>query len=887
MLERDVVGLGGNRREGRIGGHGRKMVAATSHASVQRLSCLFESRAAPDATRLTSLTRLRPHLLLPVIGAAAALLLSAPALGAGTLTSEQVALTGGGIQQSPAIAVDPDAPLRAAVVADDGSAGGPFPRTTVASSTDWSSGPWPSSSLAHQGPSNSAGQPDIAWGIDHTGPTTQKVYLVEDASGSGGSLCTAFNSGIFFSSSDDGGAHWDTALQASSGSAFTQAIEPAIAADRSTGRVYVAYTRLDYSTMGCTGAPDSSQIFMLYSDNDGLSWGTGARRVSPLATSGSAHFRSPSLAVLPDGRVIVAFRDDSKAQIETETCTTPTPPSGNYCGSSAGFVGPSTVVGDATSPAVVSGVAGAPAPSVVAAGGRVTVAWHANAPNGVRAFAAMSRDGGATFGPAQQIDPDAPGNQVAPRLAATANGRVDVAYLWDTSGTGVVSATTASAAPPLPGATAEAWGNPVIVQAVGAQAATGIPGIAPLGRRLGVATSWVPMTTPLSPLPATVVAFTDSSGAGGTQDVHVVGLLHGTTAPVIAAQTVTASKNVSTIVHVDATDADGDPLTWSTGAQPTTSGSSVSTADAARGEFAFNAANVVGTDTFEAVAADGVPGHEARAMVTVDVVNDPPKVTCSTLIAVKNTPRPIQVSECASDPNRDPVSISLDGATGGTVERTNGTWYFVPTHDSTAAGSFFLRASDGDKSSLPAKVSVTIVSETGPVHLDVKNAGKTLRIATGMAVRMTGSAVDAAGHDVGITWDFGDHTRTATGRWVSHRFRAPGTFTVKAGAGTAVSKIKVVVRRRAVELMGVPQVFDGVLQLRVRTREAGTLLLRADSRSHTMTVPAGLTDRALAIQVTTGPLVRLTLRLTPSKKSPGLPVRSVRRLVMVSPLSGG
>ena len=73
-------------------------------------------------------------------------------------------------------------------------------------------------------------------------------------------------------------------------------------------------------------------------------------------------------------------------------------------------------------------------------------------------------------------------------------------------------------------------------------------------------------------------------------------------------------------------------------------------------------------------------------MVTVDVVNDPPKVTCSTLIAVKNTPRPIQVSECVSDPNRDPVSISLDGATGGTVERTNGTWYFVPTHDSTRGG---------------------------------------------------------------------------------------------------------------------------------------------------------------------------------------------------------
>ena len=101
---------------------------------------------------------------------------------------------------------------------------------------------------------------------------------------------------------------------------------------------------------------------------------------------------------------------------------------------------------------------------MVAAGGRVTVAWHASTGAGVRAFAAMSTDGGATFGPPQQIDPQGTGNQVAPELAATPAGRVDVAYLWDASGTGIVSATAASAAPPLPGATTEAWGNPVVVQ---------------------------------------------------------------------------------------------------------------------------------------------------------------------------------------------------------------------------------------------------------------------------------------------------------------------------------------------------------------------------------------------------------------------------------------
>ena len=40
-------------------------------------------------------------------------------------------------------------------------------------------------------------------------------------------------------------------------------------------------------------------------------------------------------------------------------------------------------------------------------------------------------DGGVTFGAPQQIDPDQGGNQFNPGLAATAAGRVDVAYLWD------------------------------------------------------------------------------------------------------------------------------------------------------------------------------------------------------------------------------------------------------------------------------------------------------------------------------------------------------------------------------------------------------------------------------------------------------------------------
>ncbi len=389
------------------------------------------------------------------MGAAVALLLSAPALGAGVLTTEQVAIGGAGAQQNPAIAIDPDAPLNAAVVAEDLSGGGLFPRTVTASSLDWSGAAWPAATLPHPGQSPSAGQPDLAWGVDGSGsgsgpgPGSEVVYLVEEAS-TNNSICTPGNDGVFFSSSDDGGAHWDTSLPVTTGAARTETIEPAIAADRNTpGRVYIAYSRLTFADANCNGSPLDSEIYLIYSTNGGGSW-FQPRRVSPISSSGTDHYRDPSLAVLPDGRVIVAFRNEPSEQVETETCTfLPAPPATNYCGApTSGLVGASTVVGNV-------GGSGLPAPSVVAAGGRVTVAWSAPSGDAVRAFAAMSMDGGASFGRAQQIDPDHAGNQFNPRLAATAGGRVDVAYLWDPTGTGVVSATTASAAAPLPGATTQ------------------------------------------------------------------------------------------------------------------------------------------------------------------------------------------------------------------------------------------------------------------------------------------------------------------------------------------------------------------------------------------------------------------------------------------------
>ena len=243
----------------------------------------------------------------------------------------------------------------------------------------------------------------------------------------------------------------------------------------------------------------------------------------------------------------------------------------------------------------------------------------------------------------------------------------------------------------------------------------------------------------------------------------------------------------------------------------------------------------------------------------------------------------IPVASCVTDPNKDPVTVDLDSATGGTVQRVSGTWFFKPAPKSTAPGSFVMHATDdGGLQAVPVRVTVTIAADATPVTLVVANT-KPRVLTRGLALRLSGVALDQAGKPRTISWDFGDKTPPASGANVAHRFRNPGTFFVTATASTAPPvRIKVMVRQPAVEVVGAPSVEDGVMPLRVRTRVAGKLPLRVDSRSQTISVPSGLTVQTLRIQVTTGPLVRLTLRLTPRKKTV-LQALRMRQLVLVSP----
>ena len=477
---------------------------------------------------------------------------------------------------------------------------------------------------------------------------------------------------------------------------------------RATGRVYVASSAL-VGRARLRRRADSSQIWLAYSDNEGFSWTT--RRASPLA--GTATIAVPRSTCLPDGRVVVAFRNDAtpSPQIETETCVSPTPRGQHpLCGGGASAVGPSTVVGDASAPGLVSGLVGPPTPSVVAAGGRVTVAWHASAANGVRAVAAMSTDGGATFGPAQQIDPFGPGNQVAPQLAATAGGRVDAAYLWDSGGgvqATVVSAGPRSRArPPRPGHSPSSCRQPPP-----ARRRRPSPARRRRSARLGLATAAVhrrarrPRAWSRSPARRRVRTCASSGSCTGRRSDD-------------RRSTVKASKNTTTSVHVDGRDEDGDPLTWSTGAQPSATASRVTSriprAATSRSAPPTSRAPTPSRRSRTTACRVTRRGDDHRQHRQRPARRS---IARRSYAREDTPPRTCDVLACVSDPNQDPLTVDLDGAQGGKVERVAGTWRFVPASQSIAPGSFLLhvRDNDPDTPAVTARMTVVISKAIGKV----------------------------------------------------------------------------------------------------------------------------------------------------------------------------
>ena len=538
--------------------------------------------------------RPRPHVLVLVIGAAAVLLVSAPALGAAWLSPELPALSAAQIEHSPAIAVDPGAPTRAAVVADDGLVG------AAAAHRRGLDGRLVDGLERRRRRCRTPARPPP---VRPTSPGACRARRTSTRSSWARTAATSatLQSGIFFSISSNAGASYDSApigRSATRPSARRSSRRsPSIAASAaSTSRS----RRLDLGLAGCSGTPDSSQISLAYSDISAPRSGRPGRRAASPRSRRPARSLPQPRARRPARRArrrrVPQRRRGEPADRDRDVHLALARRRANYCGApTPGIVGASTVVGDATAPALVSGLVGradaerrrrgrARRPSP---GTRAPAAPCARSPRCRRTAARRS-------GRRSRSTRRAPGNQVAPELAATAGGRVDVAYLWD-AGAGSVARPSASAPTaarrarrPRPGR------NPSSCSPSAPASATPITGqAAPLGQGLGVATSSVSHSA--EPAPADRRRVHRHVGRAARTSTSS-GLLHGTTAPVDRrADGARRPRTSTTIVHVTGERRRRRPAHLVGRAAATRARARAwRSRTRARGDFAFTAANVGG-----------------------------------------------------------------------------------------------------------------------------------------------------------------------------------------------------------------------------------------------------------------------------------------------------
>src|SRR2546425_88550 len=165
--------------------------------------------------------------------------------------------------------------------------------------------------------------------------------------------------------------------------------------------------------------------------------------------------------------------------------------------------------------------------------------------------------------------------------------------------------------------------------------------------------------------------------AAATVSLTVVHVNH---APVAAAQTVTTAEDTAKAVVLTASDADGDPLTYSVVAGPT-HGALSGTAP----NLTYTpAANYNGPDSFTFKANDGtVDSSAATVSITVTAVNDPPVAANDSYAATEDTVLTIAAPAVLSNDNAVdgaplPALIVVAPGHGSVTLNANGSFTYTP-----------------------------------------------------------------------------------------------------------------------------------------------------------------------------------------------------------------
>jgi VCBS repeat-containing protein len=265
----------------------------------------------------------------------------------------------------------------------------------------------------------------------------------------------------------------------------------------------------------------------------------------------------------------------------------------------------------------------------------------------------------------------------------------------------------------------------------------------------------------------------------------------------------TTLKNTPVSGTVDGKDADGDPLTYSKGLEPS-HGSVVVKED---GTWTYTPGNdYIGEDSFSIVVSDG-RGGTATATITIQV-NEPPNQapTIGTQDLQKTTLKNTAVSGTvvATDADGDALTFSkgTDPGNGTVIVNADGTWTYTPSTGYTGTDTFTITVSDGKGGTATATISIQVNEQPNQVPtIEAQDLHKTTLKNT--AVSGTVVATDADGD--ALTYVKGTNPSNGTvvvngdGTWTytpAPGYTGTDSFTItvsdgKGGTATATITIQV------------------------------------------------------------------------------------------------
>lgn len=249
-----------------------------------------------------------------------------------------------------------------------------------------------------------------------------------------------------------------------------------------------------------------------------------------------------------------------------------------------------------------------------------------------------------------------------------------------------------------------------------------------------------------------VVTVTDS-GAGNLTDTQsiAVNVTNVNESPVASASPVTTPEDTPVNGRIDATDIDGDLLSFAVTAAPL-HGSVVVNAD---GTYTYTPApNYNGTDSFVVRVCDnGTPVlcTTVTVNVTITPVNDSPVPISPQITTPENTP--VSGKVIVTDPEGDALTFSKAGdpAHGTVTVNADGTFTYVPALDYYGADSFLVRVCDNGTPSMCSTVAVNVTV----IKVDQPPKAKPLNVATDQNKALLGSipATDREGDPISFTME--------------------------------------------------------------------------------------------------------------------------------------